>query len=78
MKQTAGFRCEICRIRLPKGKLDAHHIIPVKQGGPTNPDNLRCLCRRCHSMFRTRIGTRYVRKHPWKSQSYRFYGKRFR
>jgi Domain of unknown function (DUF222)/HNH endonuclease len=28
--------------------LDVHHLIHWTNGGPTNPKNLGCLCRRCH------------------------------
>lgn len=30
------------------GHLDAHHIIPVSNGGTDAPDNLITLCRDCH------------------------------
>ena len=73
VKQRAGYRCQMCRRSLPESELDAHHITPLAQGGPINSENLVCLCRRCHSMFHSRMWNRYVREHPWESQSYHFY-----
>jgi HNH endonuclease len=32
----------------PPAGLEVHHLIHWTDGGPTNPKNLGCLCRRCH------------------------------
>ena len=45
-KQNANYKCEICG----REGLDAHHILPVEQGGTDDLDNLICLCRSCHIM----------------------------
>ena len=36
--------CEVCGEPMK----DVHHIIPVKDGGTNDEDNLICLCRSCH------------------------------
>lgn len=43
--ERAGYRCERCG---RPSKLEAHHRLPVAQGGTDNPDNLECLCVKCH------------------------------
>ena len=49
-----GETCEIClRVqgRLPKAHaLTVHHVIEKVDGGSDDPDNLRTLCSRCHSL----------------------------
>ena len=40
----------------PIGWCDAHHIIHWADGGPTDPDNLRLLCRRHHTAIHERTG----------------------
>jgi len=46
----AGYRCAVptCRGILA---LDLHHIVPVRQGGPSTADNLLALCPTCHALF---------------------------
>jgi hypothetical protein len=45
----AGYKCAnpTCRNVLA---LDMHHIVWVKDGGPTEPDNLIALCGHCHDL----------------------------
>ena len=43
-KERADYRCELCGDHA----LDAHHIIPLEEGGPNTLDNLICVCRSCH------------------------------
>lgn len=40
-------KCEICGDST-KEILQVHHIVPVKQGGTNNADNLIVLCPNCH------------------------------
>lgn len=43
-KEQADYKCELCGYHA----LDAHHIIPLEEGGPNTLDNLICVCRSCH------------------------------
>lgn len=43
-RQLANYTCQICG---GEG-IDAHHLIPVEQGGSDEQDNLICVCRSCH------------------------------
>ena len=43
-KERADYKCEICG----QPALDAHHVIPLEEGGPNTLDNLVCVCRSCH------------------------------
>lgn len=43
-KEQANYKCELCGYHA----LDAHHIIPLEEGGPNTLDNLVCVCRSCH------------------------------
>lgn len=43
-----GSKCELCSYKL---SLDAHHIIPKKEGGPNEVDNLMIVCPNCHALF---------------------------
>lgn len=45
-------RCGLCLA--DDRPLDAHHLVPVAQGGETVPQNLIALCRECHATI-----------HPW-------------
>lgn len=45
-KEAAGYVCAICGQHTQY--CDAHHIIPLEQGGPDTLSNLICLCRGCH------------------------------
>lgn len=56
--QRDGLKCQACGIQcrarwtwprdyaIPKVEVD--HIVAVKEGGSHHPDNLRCLCPKCH------------------------------
>lgn len=50
VKQRDGYRCRFCGKGYEDGvrKLEAHHIIPVSQGGKTVMGNLASCCERCH------------------------------
>ena len=44
----AGWRCESCGLARP---LDVHHVEALHHGGaPYDLDNLRALCRDCHTV----------------------------
>ena len=43
-KEEANYICAICGGEA----LDAHHVIPLEEGGTNEKDNLICLCRTCH------------------------------
>lgn len=53
LKRAIGV-CELCREDAPFNKsngtpyLEAHHIIPLAEGGPDTPDNCAALCPNCH------------------------------
>jgi 5-methylcytosine-specific restriction endonuclease McrA len=47
--RSAG-RCERCKRRFHPSKLDAHHTIPRKAGGPDTYGNLEPLCDQCHAI----------------------------
>lgn len=40
-----GERCQNCGA---EGPVQAHHVVPVKNGGSNDESNLRLLCRPCH------------------------------
>jgi 5-methylcytosine-specific restriction endonuclease McrA len=49
VKQRDGYRCTVCGRGTDSGTLiEAHHIIPLAQGGRNHPANGRTLCRKCH------------------------------
>ena len=45
-----GYACTACG-RMPNSirDLQAHHVVPLVQGGPDTLDNLTTLCTDCHS-----------------------------
>ena len=51
--------CEQC---LKDGRLvpatECHHILPVKRGGKSTPDNLMALCQGCHNKIHRELGDR--------------------
>ena len=51
-KRTAYTRqkgiCPICGEHFDIKKMDAHHVIPWRNGGKTNVNNLQMVCRKCH------------------------------
>lgn len=57
--RRAGGRCELCGSTVD---LQADHILLRCQGGTTDPDNLRCLCRPCNSSMRGRLS---ASDDPW-------------
>ena len=40
-----GRRCQQCG---KAGRLEAHHVLPLKENGSNDMDNLTTLCRGCH------------------------------
>lgn len=50
-KQLANNKCSICG----KVGLDAHHIIPLSEGGQHTQENLMCLCRSCHERVHKKV-----------------------
>jgi 5-methylcytosine-specific restriction endonuclease McrA len=44
----AGGRCARCKRQFHPSKLDAHHTIPRRYGGPDTASNLEPLCDACH------------------------------
>ena len=49
-KYGRGF-CENCLREFPGNTgLHGHHIIEVRNGGSDGRDNIRCLCRPCHTI----------------------------
>jgi hypothetical protein len=51
LRDRAQFRCEYCRMPerlLPFHAFEADHILPVKFGGVTEPDNLAWSCLSCN------------------------------
>ena len=47
VKRKAAFRC--CRCQ--SIGIDVHHIIPEKDGGPSDASNAAPLCQNCHDQF---------------------------
>jgi len=60
--------CEICltpRELLPgRQVLEAHHIIPFKDGGTDERSNIMIVCTECHTLIEHR---RTYKSHWWKS-----------
>ena len=52
--------CELClrERRYTKATL-VHHILPLKEGGTSAPDNLMSLCGSCHSRLHAERGDRW-------------------
>lgn len=46
--KRANIKCMMCN--WDRTTLDIHHIIPKKQGGTNNDNNLICLCPNCHRL----------------------------
>ena len=40
-----GRRCQECG---KAGRLEVHHLLPLKHGGDDSVDNLKTMCRDCH------------------------------
>ena len=46
LKRAADMLCQRCG---RAGRLEAHHIVPLSEGGAMyDPDNIEVLCRDCH------------------------------
>ena len=43
-----SFRCQYCGDTPPNALLHVDHIVPVKNGGQNDPDNLITSCQRCN------------------------------
>jgi len=54
-----GNKCELCGYRL---SLDVHHIMPKKEGGQHEINNLMVLCPNCHAFITRKIFTFKARK----------------
>jgi hypothetical protein len=51
IRERAGRRCEYCRFRendLPLFRFHVEHIIPLKHGGSSDPENLAWSCHSCN------------------------------
>ena len=56
LKQLYHYRCQICGVRLkgPAGRYaEVVHIRPIEapHSGPGTPENLLCVCPKCHVLF---------------------------
>ena len=61
-KARDGWRCTACG---RPGKLEAHHEVPLSDGGADSLDNLATLCRGCHlAVHRRPLGPREA---AWRS-----------
>ena len=47
VKRRARFKCCVCQ----QFDVQAHHIIPEKDGGPDTEDNAAPLCAHCHNVY---------------------------
>jgi hypothetical protein len=56
--ERADSRCEVCGAG---GKLETHHILPVRDGGGDTLENMQVLCHTCHLEADVRIGARGLR-----------------
>ena len=45
------YRCQSCFKRLFRKTVTVHHIIPRRECGTDDPDNLITLCRACHDII---------------------------
>jgi 5-methylcytosine-specific restriction endonuclease McrA len=51
----ANYICHDCKT---KPATNAHHIVPLKNGGVNQQYNLRALCFHCHSKYHSHLGRR--------------------
>ncbi|WP_084156879.1 HNH endonuclease [Haladaptatus cibarius] len=51
VKRRDRYRCKNCNYKGSEGdgKMHAHHIVPLKDGGSNNMSNLITLCEDCHN-----------------------------
>ena len=70
--ERAGWRCEYCRLphQVAGFSFEIDHIISIKHGGSTHPDNLAYSCPICNGYKGSDVGT-YV-----KDQLVRFFNPR--
>jgi len=54
-----GDKCELCGYGL---SLDVHHIIPKKEGGKHEIDNLMVLCPNCHALITRKTRKKFILK----------------
>ena len=45
------YQCANCGVNDGSKVLDAHHIVPVANGGGNRLDNIKTLCRDCHRLI---------------------------
>ena len=50
-KRASRKRDRQCRACGERGKLTVHHIVPRRNDGATEPENLLTLCRNCHNQW---------------------------
>ncbi|HDZ25092.1 hypothetical protein LCGC14_0359400 [marine sediment metagenome] len=50
IKRRDNNKCQNCGIQGTKKTVDAHHIIPMKQGGKDEITNGKTLCKPCHKI----------------------------
>lgn len=55
---TRPHRCEVCEVWLGKSSLEAHHVVPLADGGSIWPNNIQLLCGRCHRQAHKRLARR--------------------
>lgn len=48
--KRANYACEICGMDL-KDILQIHHIVPIKNHGSSDCENLICVCPNCHKLL---------------------------
>ena len=56
VKRRWNYRCQVCKLRRSthsSGHIEAHHIIPLEQGGIDHSSNLIILCKRHHNEAHT-------------------------
>jgi 5-methylcytosine-specific restriction endonuclease McrA len=64
------FKSDHCLVCGSRDALECHHIIPQRQGGPDNTDNVITLCHTCHRIVELYLhgikakGYRYVKRKP--------------
>ena len=61
-KKKAGWRCESCE---RPGKLEAHHVRPIRDGGKHVLSNVRVLCVACHVALHRRERPRTPEREAW-------------
>jgi 5-methylcytosine-specific restriction endonuclease McrA len=44
-----NYTCQYCGFKGESNYMDVHHIIKVRESGPSLPENMITLCRKCHN-----------------------------